>query len=341
MFRYVITTILFFVTFSVSVQAAVTVDHLLPSIYYTTSDSGIRIFGSSIDGASLLGGYFLNDTDLDGATISCRFYCDWPMGCGAFDDRKTSLSQDQFSVRLVVTFVKTGFLPIIKEFPLQKTFGHAGYNNGVAYMAIRCKSTLTLPNWDNPDDPFGDGGGGGDDEEDDEDEVCCEHHAAIQGALESINDKLTITDPGNLILPPVDNVVLVLPSDVSEHPLTYFERKGFGELPSFSYEGFFKDLSKKLEDKFGEKLEEKFGLVLLSERLTHPSSGNKDLSFTIDFQLDDPFNVHVGPRKIDVGKYINDYASLPIASIIRLILLAYLGICFVLAVVKLIFLTPF
>jgi len=114
--------------------------------------------------------------------------------------------------------------------------------------------------------------------------------------------------------------------------LTYFERKGFGELPSFRYDILYDELS--------EKVENKFGLQSLSDKFQNPSAGDFDLSFTIDFQLPEPFNVHVGPHKVDVQEYIDAYAALPIANIIRLILLAYLGIHFIIVTVNIVFLTP-
>ncbi len=114
------------------------------------------------------------------------------------------------------------------------------------------------------------------------------------------------------------------PSEIEKPPLQFFNRNGDG-FPEFKYDELFDDLSSTFSEKIPMDWLKRFSLG---------SDSGIDLKWRIDLAL---LGVRIGPHTFDLRQYINDFAAMQIARVIRLILLFIVVILFLLAVFDLLF----
>jgi hypothetical protein len=121
---------------------------------------------------------------------------------------------------------------------------------------------------------------------------------------------------------------LAPPEESPEQELDWFEREGEFELPKFKYEEVYETIL----EKFKERLPLDF-----VESFKNASSGSFDLIIKIDFLIPAPFNFRVGPKQINVSNYITEFAQSNFGNIIRLVLLVFVCLYFIVSILGVIF----
>lgn len=112
-----------------------------------------------------------------------------------------------------------------------------------------------------------------------------------------------------------------------EKPLQYFERSTGSTFHRFKYEELFEELGKKLNEKIPTEW---------AWKLTNGNTSSYAVNTTwrIDFQI---FGLKIGPYSLDLREYVNDFATLHISRVIRLVLLFVLCVYFLLSILNLLF----
>lgn len=174
---------------------------------------------------------------------------------------------------------------------------------------------------------------------------CCEHHKKNYVAPPDVPDIGAFNDPGKISKHTLPKLPLPdLPSapgmpfkptpggfgrstsgpsdEDPKTPWRYFERTE-DDWPEFNWEKMF--------DELGDKLKEKIPLDWVKQ-FTNPQRGNIDLSWTFRFEW---YGNTYGPLKIDIREHLERCKAYPIVNIVRLVILAFVGITFIMAVLNL------